>query len=122
MSGGPTGEFSKSNLKPKGPVRLSPATTNLVTAKKWFEKVGGNLDGIIAKQNEVPYASGERTAMVKVKKFARPIVSLAGFAMPRSEGAGLSIARPLRRGGLLHHVGFTSAFKAQRPQGVDEKV
>src|SRR5664279_4697057 len=60
--------FARENLKAKSRLRLSPATTKLKTAKKWFDKVGGNLDGIIAKQIDSPYATGERTAMLKVKQ------------------------------------------------------
>src|SRR6266404_6324308 len=33
-------DFAKKNLKKKSTLRLSPATTKLVTAKKWLEKVG----------------------------------------------------------------------------------
>jgi ATP-dependent DNA ligase len=33
-------QFARAQFKPKGEIRLSPATTKLVTAKKWFEKVG----------------------------------------------------------------------------------
>jgi len=48
-------EFARENFKTKSALRLSPATTNLATAKKWFAKVGGNLDGIIAKELNAPY-------------------------------------------------------------------
>src|ERR1043166_5242012 len=41
--------FAKQNFKPGKAIRLSPATTDLEQAKKWFEQVGGDLDGIIAK-------------------------------------------------------------------------
>src|SRR3954462_11843341 len=60
--------FAAQYFPAKGAIRLSPATTNLATARKWFDKVGGDLDGVIAKLLDVPYASGERTAMVKVKQ------------------------------------------------------
>src|SRR3954449_8876681 len=51
--------FARANFKPKAAVRLSPATTDLKKAKKWFDKTGGDLDGVIAKLIDVPYASGE---------------------------------------------------------------
>src|SRR5438105_12009545 len=60
-------KFATKNLKSVEAIKLSPATTSLAQAKKWFEKAGGNLDGIIAKRLDFPYASGESTAMVKVK-------------------------------------------------------
>jgi ATP-dependent DNA ligase len=64
-------EFAHKNFPSKGAIRLSPATTKLAQAKKWFEKVGGNLDGVIAKQIDAAYASGERTAMLKIKSIRR---------------------------------------------------
>src|SRR5687768_17146565 len=48
-------------------LRLSPATTKLATARKWFGSVGATLDGIIAKKLDASYAAGERDAMVKIK-------------------------------------------------------
>src|SRR5205085_7202065 len=48
--------------------RLSPATTDRKQAEKWMGELGSiGLDGIIAKRLDAAYASGERTAMVKVK-------------------------------------------------------
>lgn len=43
-------QFMSAHLKGKSSIRLSPATTHLPTANKWFEKVGGDLDGVIARQ------------------------------------------------------------------------
>src|SRR5436190_8213341 len=48
--------FARANLKAKDAVRLSPATTDLKQAKKWFDKTGGDLDGVIAKLIDAPYA------------------------------------------------------------------
>jgi ATP-dependent DNA ligase len=104
--------FARENLEAKGGIRLSPATTNLTTAKKLFKKAGGSLDGIIAKQIDAPYASGERTAMVKVKQIRSADCVVGGFRY----GTGSRLLGSLLLGlydddGLLHHVGFTSAFK-----------
>jgi ATP-dependent DNA ligase len=109
--------FARENLKAKSRVRLSPATTDLAKAKKWFDKVGGDLDGIIAKQLDAAYASGERTAMVKVKQIRTADCVIGGFRY----ASGARVLGSLLLGlydddGLLHHVGFTSAFKAsERP-------
>ncbi|MEP6937017.1 MAG: ATP-dependent DNA ligase [Chthoniobacterales bacterium] len=106
-------QFARQQLVPKGRVRLSPATMNLATAQKWFAKVGGNLDGIMAKQTNAAYASGERTAMVKVKQIRSADCVIGGFRY----ASGARVIGSLLLGlydddGLLHHVGFTSAFKA----------
>src|SRR6476469_6273134 len=72
-------DFARKNLKGKGRVRLSPATTELVKAKKWFDKVGGDLDGVIAKLVDATYASGERTAVVKIKQIRSADCVIGGF-------------------------------------------
>src|SRR5436190_260741 len=42
-------KFARQNFKSIAGIRLSPATTDLKQAKKWFQKAGGDLDGVIAK-------------------------------------------------------------------------
>jgi ATP-dependent DNA ligase len=104
--------FARENLSASGQLRLSPASTKLATAKKWFAKAGGNLDGIIAKQIDAPYASGERTAMVKVKQIRTADCVVGGFRYATgSRLLGSLLLGLYDDGGLLHHVGFTSAFK-----------
>jgi ATP-dependent DNA ligase len=103
-------------------IRLSPATTELVQAQRWFAKVGGDLDGIIAKRAECPYASGERTAMVKVKQIRTVDCVVGGFRY----ASGARVIGSLLLGlydkvGLLHHVGFTSAFKAEEKPALTKK-
>jgi ATP-dependent DNA ligase len=109
-------------FKMKGAVKLSPATTKLEQAKKWFDKVGGDLDGVIAKLLDAPYASGERTAAVKVKQIRSADCVIGGFRY----ASGAKVLGSLLLGlyddnGLLHHVGFTSAFKAQDRQSLTKK-
>lgn len=115
-------KFARANLKAKGAIRLSPATTDLAVAKKWFDKVGGNLDGVIAKQIDAPYASGERSAMVKVKQIRSADCVVGGFRY----ASGARVIGSLLLGlygddGLLHHVGFTSAFKASERRTLTRK-
>ncbi|HEY6111775.1 MAG TPA: ATP-dependent DNA ligase [Chthoniobacterales bacterium] len=109
-------------FKMRGAVKLSPATTKLEQAKKWFEKVGGDLDGVIAKRLDAPYASGERTAVVKVKQIRSADCVIGGFRY----ASGAKILGSLLLGlydddGLLHHVGFTSAFKADERRALTKK-
>ncbi len=115
-------QFAAKNFEPKGPVRLSPATTKLATAKKWFDKVGGDLDGVIAKQLNAAYASGERTAMVKVKQIRTVDCVVGGFRYATGERVVGSLLLGLYDdAGLLHHVGFTSAFKATEKRELTDK-
>jgi ATP-dependent DNA ligase len=114
--------FARENFNAKSRVRLSPATTKLATAKEWFEKVGGNLDGLIAKQIEAPYASGERTAMVKVKQIRSADCVIGGFRYASdSRLLGSLLLGLYDDDGLLHHVGFTSAFKANERPALTKK-
>jgi ATP-dependent DNA ligase len=105
-------QFAKKNFRDSA-VKLSPASEQVEMAKKWFDEVGGNLDGVIAKRVDEPYASGERTAMVKVKHIRSADCVVGGFRY--ASGApviGSLLLGLYDSGGLLHHVGFTSAFKA----------
>ena len=115
-------QFAAKHLRGHEAIRLSPATTDLATAQTWFDKVGGDLDGVIAKQIEAAYASGERTAMVKVKQIRTVDCVVGGFRY----GTGSRILGSLLLGlyddaGLLHHVGFTSAFKASDKKELTKK-
>jgi ATP-dependent DNA ligase len=115
-------KFASANFKSKGAVRLSPTSTELVTAKKWFERVGGDLDGVIAKRLDAVYASGERTAMVKVKNIRTADCVIGGFRYATGGGLLGSLLLGLYDDdGLLHHVGFTSAFKASERRGLTKK-
>ena len=115
-------DFAKKNLTKKGTLRLSPATTKLTTAKKWLEKVGGNLDGVMAKQLDAPYASGERTAMVKVKQIRSADCVVGGFRYATgSRLLGSLLLGLYDDDGLLHHVGFTSAFKVSERRALTKK-
>ncbi len=103
-------------------IRLSPATTDLRQAQKWFERVGGDLDGLVAKRLDAAYASGERTAMVKIKQVRTVDCVVGGFRY----ASGARVIGSLLLGlydeeGLLHHVGFTSAFKASEKPALTKK-
>jgi ATP-dependent DNA ligase len=115
-------EFAAKYFPNEKQIRLSPATADLRQAQKWFEKVGGNLDGIIAKRADTPYASGERTAMVKIKQIRTVDCVVGGFRY----ASGARVIGSLLLGlydeaGLLHHVGFTSAFKADEKAALTKK-
>jgi len=115
-------EFARENFETKSALRLSPATTNLTTAKKWFAKVGGNLDGVIAKELNASYACGERTAAIKVKHIRSADCVVGGFRY----ASGARVIGSLLLGlydedGLLHHVGFTSSFKASDRRALTKK-
>jgi ATP-dependent DNA ligase len=114
--------FARLNFRSAKNLRLSPATTDHRTATEWFKKAGGDLDGILAKQLDAPYASGERTAMVKVKQIRTVDCVVGGFRYARgSRVIGSLLLGLYSDDGLLHHVGFTSAFKTSERRELTRK-
>ena len=96
-------------------IKLSPATTDVSAAERWFSTTGGGLDGIIAKLIAAPYTPGERIAMVKYKHLRTAECVVGGFRYGSGTGAASRIVASLLLGlyddnGLLNHVGFSSAM------------
>jgi len=90
-------------------IRLSPATTKMVTVKRWFRSVGGGLDGVIAKQLDLPYQTGTRDGMKKMKSMRTAECVVGGFRYAsKGKLVGSLLLGLYDDGGLLHHVGFTS--------------
>jgi ATP-dependent DNA ligase len=115
-------KFARSNLRSAKNIRLSPATTDYRAANNWFRKTGRDLDGIIAKRLDAAYASGERTAAVKVKRMRTADCVVGGFRY----ATGARVIGSLLLGlygedGLLHHIGFISGFKASERGALTEK-
>jgi ATP-dependent DNA ligase len=114
--------FARLNFRSTKHLLLSPATTDHKTAGKWLKKAGGDLDGILAKRLDAPYASGERTAMVKVKQIRAVDCVVGGFRYARdSRLIGSLLLGLYGKDGLLHHVGFTSAFKVSERRELTKK-
>lgn len=103
-------------------LHLSPKTTSYDTARGWVEDVGSaGLDGVIAKRRDLPYASGERSAMVKVKRIRTADCVVGGFRWASKGGQVGSLLLGLYGDdGLLHHVGFTSSFNAEQKKELEE--
>jgi ATP-dependent DNA ligase len=115
-------KFARSNLRSVKGVRLSPATTDLSLANEWFKRTGGDLDGIIAKRVDAAYASGERTAAVKIKQIRTADCVVGGFRYTQGKRViGSLLLGLFGDDGLLHHVGFTSAFKASERRELTNK-
>jgi ATP-dependent DNA ligase len=101
--------FLSANVPGGVRIRLSPATTKMVTVKKWFRSVGGGLDGVVAKRLELPYQSGTRDGMQKMKSMRTAECVVGGFRYAsKGKVVGSLLLGLYDDGGLLHHVGFTS--------------
>ena len=104
-------------------LKLSPATTDLGVAKKWFGKVGATLDGVIAKRIDAPYASGERDAMVKIKSRRTADCVVGGFRYAeKARVVGSLLLGLYDDDGRLHHVGFCSGLKAAERAALTKKL
>jgi ATP-dependent DNA ligase len=101
---------------------LSPATTDHEEAIRWLERSGGALDGVIAKRTTQEYRAGER-AMIKVKQQRTADCVVGGFRYAeKKHEVGSLLLGLYDDGGLLHHVGFTSALKAEDRPALTEQL
>jgi len=115
--------FAKTTLKGHKAFRLSPATTKPTNAKKWLTQVGATLDGIIAKRRDMPYASGNRHGMQKIKNYRSADCVVGGFRYNDGKKTVGSLLLGLYNDdGLLDHVGFTSSLKSGEKKALTEKL
>ncbi len=104
------------------PVYLTPTTTDVDVARRWFEVFeGAGLDGVIAKPADIGYVPGKRL-MYKVKHSRTADVVVAGFRWHTSGPVVGSLLLGLYDDtGTLHHVGVCASFTAvRRKELVDE--
>jgi ATP-dependent DNA ligase len=97
-------------------ILLSPTTADINQAQRWMAEGGASgLDGIVAKRSDMPYASGLRTAMHKIKRIRTADCVVGGFRYASKGGAIGSLLLGLYNpAGELDHVGFTSSFNAEQ--------
>lgn len=103
-------------------VHLSPVTEDHAAAGRWLADAAAGLDGVMAKQLDAAYASGERTAMVKVKRMRTADCVVGGYRTGKDGGIGSLLLGLHDEAGLLHHVGFCSALNAKRREEAAERV
>jgi ATP-dependent DNA ligase len=103
--------FAARHLDRRDDVRLSPASPDLAVAREWLGLAGDTFDGIVAKRLDLPYQTGERTGMQKIKRRRTADCVVGGFRYASGARAVGSLLLGLYDdAGLLHHVGFTSGF------------
>jgi ATP-dependent DNA ligase len=110
--------FARKCLTKSESIELSPKTDNVALAREWLATTGIRLDGIIAKRLDLPYRSGERDGMQKVKRMRSADCVVGGFRYATSgKVVGSLLLGLYDEGGLLHHVGYTSSFnEAQKKE------
>lgn len=119
--------FAKSQFKASKTFHLSPVTASYAIAKKWLTLAGGGSDGVIAKRIDLPYQSGNREGMQKIKKYRSADCVIGGFRYASNKLDGRKVVGSLLLGlyddeGLLHHVGFTSAIKSKDKPALTAKL
>ena len=115
--------FAKRYFAKNKSIELSPCTSDLKIAKHWLAGAGVDLDGVIAKRTDMPYQSGNRHGMVKVKRLRTADCVVGGFRYA-SEGKviGSMLLGLYDDEGSLHHVGFTSSLKASEKPALTKKL
>jgi ATP-dependent DNA ligase len=105
--------FYKSS-RHSGSIQLSPATQDRKQAERWMKDLqGSGFDGVMAKRANAPYASGQRSAMVKIKKIRTADCVVGGFRYAsKGRAIGSLLLGLYNDQGLLDHIGFSSSFKA----------
>lgn len=115
--------FVEKNVSAGTAVHLSPSTTSMTTVKRWFRSVGGGLDGVIAKQLDLPYQTGTRHGMRKMKAMRTADCVVGGFRLAsKGKVVGSLLLGLYDDGGLLHHVGFTSNIPTAEKPAVTERL
>ncbi|HWR35136.1 MAG TPA: ATP-dependent DNA ligase [Clostridia bacterium] len=103
-------------------LRLSPVTLERAVAERWLKDLSASgFDGVIAKQTDCSYASGERTAMQKIKRIRTADCVVGGFRWTSKGGEVGSLLLGLYDdSGLLQHIGYTSSFKAEERKELEK--
>jgi ATP-dependent DNA ligase len=116
-------KFAKKYLTKNQSIELSPRTESYPTAQKWLSSAGIKLDGVIAKRSDLPYRSGLRDGMQKVKRLRTADCVVGGFRYAsNSKFVGSLLLGLYDDEGLLHHVGFTSSFNAAEKKELTKKL
>ena len=115
--------FAHSVLAGQERVRLSPRTRDFGTAKAWFKRMAGPLDGVIAKRIDRPYDAGERHAMLKIKNLRTADCVIGGFRYgTKGKQVGSLLLGLYNEEGLLDHVGFCSGIAAADRADLTKKL
>jgi ATP-dependent DNA ligase len=107
--------------------RLSPKSTSRAQANRWLISAGEGSDGLIAKRLDLPYQSGNREGMQKIKLCRSADCVIGGYRYAERKMHGHNVVGSLLLGlyddeGLLHHVGFSSGIKERDKPALTSKL
>ena len=102
---------------------LSRVTRRVATASRWLARRSSDTDGVLAKRRDLPYLSGSRDGMVKVKRIRTADCVVGGFRYAeKGHAVGSLLLGLYNRQGLLDHVGFCSGLTAAVRKGLLERL
>lgn len=114
--------FVQAYIKKDSSFILSPATSEIVVARKWLSSMRGQLDGLVAKQLKLPYLVGER-AMQKIKNLRTADCVVGGYRnLAAKPVVGSLLLGLFDEDGLLQHVGFTSSIPVASRTSLTRKL
>jgi len=115
--------LAKKHLVKNESIELSPKTNNISIAREWLATTGIKLDGVIAKRLDLPYRSGERDGMQKVKRMRTADCVVGGFRYAtKGKVVGSLLLGLYDEAGLLHHLGYTSSFNEAEKKELTKKL
>ncbi len=115
--------FANRFIKKSPNIALSPATADQRTIKKWSKRAGNALDGVIAKRLDLPYQSGNRDGMEKIKTLKSADCVVGGFRYASKKPVVGSLLLGLYdEEGLLNHVGFIATGPALATAEITKKL
>ena len=107
----------------QAPVHMTPATTDIETARRWFtEFEGAGLDGLIAKPLEGTYQPDKRV-MFKIKHARTADCVIAGYRVHKgsTDAVGSLLLGLYKDDGQLASVGVIGAFPMARRRELFEE-
>jgi ATP-dependent DNA ligase len=115
--------FAKKYLTKNKTIELSPKTKDIAIARKWLATPGMKLDGVMAKRLDLPYRSGERDGMQKVKRMRTADCVVGGFRYAsKGNVVGSLLLGLYDESGLLNHIGYTSSFNEEQKKELTKKL
>jgi ATP-dependent DNA ligase len=114
--------FARKFMRGNDTLQLSPFTKDIAMARKWFH-MGVGLDGIVAKRDDLPYQSGKRTGMQKIKKQHTAECVVGGFRyLEKKHQVGSLLLGLYDDQRKLNHVGFTSSIHDDERAALTKKL
>ena len=105
------------------PLHVTAISRDVDTAQRWFETFeGAGLDGVVAKNGELPYGADQRM-MAKIKHVRTADCVVAGFRWHKSGPIVGSLLLGLYNdAGDLQHIGVAASFPMKRRAELVEEL